>query len=465
MKKLICLILSLCMLLSLSACNSANPPTTGGTEQTVSESYRRYGHVTKVTVDLSSGWTALFDEDGVRLYNGPSDDGRAPVARGSVISRPEYNRLVAEHSDNSTFSGKNDHAKYSEGPEGGIHSLFAVGNGAYYHIAVKYGAGAESIYPRFLVTPDEEAEAAVPEKGLDYLTLVNRLNPLPDWWEDHMTTTEFTNALGNTITVEKQAYAAYLRLKDALAQEGIDVVVSGAYRSADEQQELLADMVATYGAAYTADHAALPGYSEYQTGLALDLSLVVDGTIVTDSDELLACTELWSTIHAKLADYGFILRCPRFREHITGLRYAPWHIRYVGSVSDAQEIMSAGVSLEEYRGAVSGRDIPVDLGESVTFWPMELYDAAITTKYRFSTFTDCTLQSVRYAGDSFNTSENVAWLSELADAPLYQVVQFFTSFKTGTNPPEPLKPLTTYTDYPWWLGRTEGGEWILVTWG
>ena len=52
--------------------------------------------------------------------------------------------------------------------------------------------------------------------------------------------------------------------------------------------------------------------------------------------------------HAKLADYGFILRYLDGMEHITGYGYEPWHIRYVKDVDIAKEISDAGITLEEY---------------------------------------------------------------------------------------------------------------------
>ena len=58
--------------------------------------------------------------------------------------------------------------------------------------------------------------------------------------------------------------------------------------------------------------------------------------------------ELFSQIHAKLADYGFILRYLEGRDDITGYAYEPWHLRYVGSPTVAHEIMDQGLTLEDY---------------------------------------------------------------------------------------------------------------------
>ena len=59
-------------------------------------------------------------------------------------------------------------------------------------------------------------------------------------------------------------------------------------------------------------------------------------------------TDVWAKIHAKLAEFGFILRYLEGKEAITGYGYEPWHIRYVGSSEIAKEITDKGITLEEY---------------------------------------------------------------------------------------------------------------------
>ena len=112
-----------------------------------------------------------------------------------------------------------------------------------------------------------------------------------------------------------------------------------------------------YGADYAARTVAPPGTSEHHTGLALDLYFRLkdrDGsfTDVCDNEDLVKYPEIWEKIHARLAGYGFILRYPEGREHITGYGYEPWHIRYVGSAEVAKKITERGITLEEYLGAV-----------------------------------------------------------------------------------------------------------------
>jgi len=198
-----------------------------------------------------------------------------------------------------------------------------------------------------LISP-EAVEEIVPEPpytnpDLDYLVLVDKSHPLPDGWEETIEVEQFTNAVGDNVKVEKTAYEAYLKLKDALEQEGVYVDLDSAYRSVAEQQKIVDDFTEKYGADYARTYAAVPGYSEHHTGLALDLFLIVDGNIVYENEDLMQYPEIWEKIHARLTDYGFILRYPGGG----GYAYEPWHIRYVG-IDVAKEIEDKGSTFEEY---------------------------------------------------------------------------------------------------------------------
>ena len=89
---------------------------------------------------------------------------------------------------------------------------------------------------------------------------------------------------------------------------------------------------------------AVPGYSEHQLGLSVDLTCkdVIDGVygVFGDSPDY-----DWTIAHAH--EYGFILRYPEDKTAITGTANEPWHYRYVG-VEAATEIYENGWTLEEY---------------------------------------------------------------------------------------------------------------------
>ena len=88
--------------------------------------------------------------------------------------------------------------------------------------------------------------------------------------------------------------------------------------------------------------------------LALDLYLIVDGKDVTLNEDMVKYPEIWTKIHAKLADHGFILRYLEGDEHITGYGYEPWHIRYIDDVAVAKEIADKGITFEEYKAGTVG---------------------------------------------------------------------------------------------------------------
>ena len=86
---------------------------------------------------------------------------------------------------------------------------------------------------------------------------------------------------------------------------------------------------------------AAVGYSEHQTGLAVDIN--ADGVHS-------AGYQVYEWLAGNAWKYGFILRYPSDKEEITGTAYEPWHYRYVGKEA-AAEIHRQGVCLEEYLGA------------------------------------------------------------------------------------------------------------------
>ena len=184
--------------------------------------------------------------------------------------------------------------------------------------------------------------------GMDYLVLVNKENKLPDGWEEKLETVTVKNSIGDDVEVEKKAYGAYLKLKEALAAEGVTVDLDSARRSVAAQQRIWDEFTEKYGEVYTKRTVATPGYSEHHTGLALDLYLIIDGKDVIENEDMIVYTDIWAKIHAKLADHGFILRYLEGKEAITGYGYEPWHIRYVDSPDIVKEITEKGITLEEY---------------------------------------------------------------------------------------------------------------------
>lgn len=138
-----------------------------------------------------------------------------------------------------------------------------------------------------------------------------------------------------------EAKEAFESLSKDAKELGYTILAVSAYRDYHYQEELYAYYVKEKGVAYASLCSALPGHSEHQTGLALD----VEGSN-HDYDEFEKSKEFdWMKENAH--HYGFILRYPKGKEKITGFKYEPWHYRYVG-VEVATYLYENNLTLEEY---------------------------------------------------------------------------------------------------------------------
>ena len=122
------------------------------------------------------------------------------------------------------------------------------------------------------------------------------------------------------------------------------VPVSG-YRSMAEQQQIYNDSLKENGAEFTKKFVALPGHSEHQTGLAIDLGLYSDHIDFICPD--FPYNGICEVFRKAAPGYGFVERYPAEKETVTGIAHEPWHFRYVGFPHS--EIMTdKKLTLEEY---------------------------------------------------------------------------------------------------------------------
>lgn len=136
---------------------------------------------------------------------------------------------------------------------------------------------------------------------------------------------------------------AFNKMKNAAAKDNIYLEIASGFRSYEEQKALYKEYSAENGKKKADTYSARAGYSEHQSGMAIDVN-GADFSMVGHKDMK------WLGKHCY--EYGFIIRFPKGKENITGYSYEPWHIRYVGRKT-AKKIKNQGVCLEEYLGVVS----------------------------------------------------------------------------------------------------------------
>ena len=148
--------------------------------------------------------------------------------------------------------------------------------------------------------------------------------------------------IGGT-TVHDANPAALAALRAEAAGAGLDVVVWSAYRSFDYQLNLFADAVARFGVQDAEQRSARPGYSEHQTGLAVDV-----GGGGCDIERCFGDTAEGRWVVTQAHRFGWLVRYPAGSEGVTGYQYEPWHLRYVGP-DLATDMHQAGIATLEER--------------------------------------------------------------------------------------------------------------------
>lgn len=199
-------------------------------------------------------------------------------------------------------------------------------------------------------TDTSEENTQEPPVNVDdeLLTVVNPWNPLPEDWVSDLVT------LSDGRRVDSRCYEAFEEMMAACRDAGYAPFLCSAYRTQETQQSLYDNKVQRLmnsgmgeeeAKVEAAKAVAIPGTSEHQLGLAVD---IVDANMqdLTDEQEN---TETQKWLMANSWRYGFIHRYPNGKTDITGIIYEPWHYRYVGKAA-AQDIFNRDITLEEYVG-------------------------------------------------------------------------------------------------------------------
>ena len=152
--------------------------------------------------------------------------------------------------------------------------------------------------------------------------------------------------------MDSRCYADLQQMMDDCRAAGCEPLICSSYRTQEKQESLFEQKVdsllaegysQTQAEEIAGENVAVPGTSEHQLGLAVDIVDVNQQVLEEEQED--TPTQQW--LLANSWKYGFILRYPENKSSITGITYEPWHYRYVGRQA-AQEIYSQGICLEEY---------------------------------------------------------------------------------------------------------------------
>lgn len=188
--------------------------------------------------------------------------------------------------------------------------------------------------------------ARIEKYAQELLLLVNPWNEVP---EDYVA---LLNIVEDGYLIDRRCAQALTDMVNACREAGNLPVICSAYRTHEYQEELYQNKIKRLVAAGTAPwdapeiaarSVAIPGTSEHQLGLAVD---IIDENYV-NLDQYQQYTNVQKWLMANCSDYGFILRYPNGSSEITGIIFEPWHYRYVG-VSTAKAVEASGLTFEEY---------------------------------------------------------------------------------------------------------------------
>ena len=178
------------------------------------------------------------------------------------------------------------------------------------------------------------------------IALVNPWNFVPDWYKND------TVEINSWQYIDARCYDALMELLQACRDAGYKPYVASAFRKHEDQiylynrkiQRLMDEGYSEADAKRLAGTVvAVPGTSEHELGLAVDLT--DNDYRDLDEDQEKTATQKW--LMENSWRYGFILRYPSSKSEATGIIYEPWHYRYVGKAT-AKAVYESGLCLEEY---------------------------------------------------------------------------------------------------------------------
>lgn len=177
-----------------------------------------------------------------------------------------------------------------------------------------------------------------------HLTLVNSSYRIPDSY-----TPDLVAVCGSQERLDRKIALEYEKMFAAALNDGVTLTPCSGYRSYELQKKNYNNKIKFFeDQGYSTEEAKVkaatiimpPGSSEHNLGYAMDIVCV---------EEWFETTDEFRWLSENAADYGFIMRYPKDKQHITKVIYEPWHWRYVG-VEAAKEMKENNLTLEEYLG-------------------------------------------------------------------------------------------------------------------
>ncbi len=178
------------------------------------------------------------------------------------------------------------------------------------------------------------------------LVLINKQHPIPE---------DYSFKLGSIkgyMKCDERIIADLLDMMHAAKADGYNLVIKSPYRTDDRQENNFNERIKSYmnqGYSYMDAYKVasrvitIPGSSEHQVGLAIDIT----SDTYSDLEQGFGETGAGKWLEEHSCEYGFIVRYPENKEYITSIEYEPWHFRYVGKDA-ATVIMKEGICLEEF---------------------------------------------------------------------------------------------------------------------
>ncbi len=291
-----------------------------------------------------------YTKDNIEIMNKVLDD-----SSKKIVSSLGYNKNVMLLLNDKNFNVKkfdeylkfydNDNIDYDEKIILIINDKYYLSRNyeryiRYYNLNKKYNS--RQIVENINCNLDRDYYNSVYDVDLkkENLMLVNKYNKLNEKYAPKNLVT-IENKYGYSKKISKDAYDAYILMFNDAQKKNVSIYITSAFRDYNYQYNLYNNYVKSSGKKEADRFSARAGYSEHQTGLAIDISSKdTPYTKFKGTDE-------YEWMLENCYKYGYILRYPEGKESQTGYMFESWHYRYVGK-KVAEYIHRNNITYDEY---------------------------------------------------------------------------------------------------------------------